>query len=153
VLFISQPAVENRGPCMEILPVLPWDKTFRLFEKKLEATNSNPQRKGTVATPKSCHSKEQYCTAHNIYSCNKFALHKCNIYPSLPNLHDIDGPNLAASAMDHITHFVQLAKSVNVTHTALCNSVRLPIRCKIYWHFCTVEVSLFSVLIIRVNFR
>jgi len=63
-------------------------------------------------TPKSCHSKEQYFTAHNIYSCNKFVFHKFSIIPFVLNFHDIDGTNLAAPAKDHVTQIVQLAQSV-----------------------------------------
>ena len=86
-------------------------------------------------TPKSRHSKQQYFTAHNIYSCNKFILPKCNIYPSVPDLHYIYGPNLAAPAMDHITHFVQLAHSTKTTHSALSNAACLRVRYTIFWHF------------------
>ena len=81
-------------------------------------------------TPKSCHSKEQHFTAHNLYSCNTYILHKFSISPSVPNLRDIDGPNLAAPAIDHVMQFVQLAQSVKATHLALCNAASLPVRCK-----------------------
>jgi anaerobic glycerol-3-phosphate dehydrogenase len=120
VVFLSQPAVAERVPCREIERRLPWDKIFRLTQKKPEATNPNIYRKVTVATPNSCHSKEHCCTAHNLYCCNKFVLHKNNISTSVPNLHDIVGINFAAHATDHLTNFVQLTKSVKVTDSAVC---------------------------------
>jgi len=100
-------------------------------------------------TPKSCHSKEQYFTAHNLYSCNKLILHKCNISPSVPNLHDIFGKNFAAPAMDQITQFVQLAQSAKATHAALFNAAGLPVHSKFFLNFWTVEVGLLSALYIR----
>jgi len=99
----------------------PHIKTFHTYLISFSSTQSYAPNVAFLLavimnTPKSCHSKQQYFTAHNIYSCNKFILNKCYISPSVPNLHDIDGPNLTATAMDHVTHFVQLASSVKLTH-------------------------------------
>jgi hypothetical protein len=104
----------------------PHIKTFQTYLISFNTTQSYAQNVAFLIavimnTPKSCHSKEQYFTSHNLYSCRKSILHKCNISPSGPNLHDIDAPNFPARAMDHITQFVQLAQTVKVTHLALCN--------------------------------
>jgi hypothetical protein len=90
-------------------------------------------------TPKSCHSKQQYFAAHNLYSCNKFTFHKFNISPSVRNSHDIDRPNLSAPAVDHIKQFVQLAQSVKATHSASSNAACLPARYKVFWSFLDIR--------------
>ena len=48
-MFLSQPVVADHGACRDLLRRLPWDKTFRLTEKKQEATHPKPTWKSMVA--------------------------------------------------------------------------------------------------------
>jgi hypothetical protein len=65
--------------------------------------------------------KQQQFTAHKLNSCNKLIIHKCNIFPSVPNLHDIDGLTPSATTTDHVTHSVQLAQFVKATDSVSFN--------------------------------
>jgi len=118
-LFPSSLALCNTSFLAKSIQLFPSPR-FNTFDTYLISFSNTQNYTPNVAfllavimnTPKSCHNKQQYFTAHNIYSCNKFILHKCNISPSVPYWHNIGGKNLAAPAMDIVTHFVQLAKSV-----------------------------------------
>jgi len=80
----------------------------------------------------------------------KINLHNCNIFPSVPTLHDIDWLILAARTLEHVTQFVQLARSVITivqltqsviaTAHALYNAAGLLVRCKDYWYFWREEL-------------
>jgi len=48
-MFVSQPVVADHRPCRNLLHRLPWDKTFRIAEKKRAATIPNPHSRSTVA--------------------------------------------------------------------------------------------------------
>ena len=69
-------------------------------------------------TPKSCHSKQQHFTAHKLHGSNKFTFHNFNISPPAPPFLDIDLRTPAAPTINHVTHSVQLAQSVEATHNA-----------------------------------
>jgi len=66
-VFVSQPVIADRGPCRDLLRRLPWDKTFRLTEKKRKATCQNPHGKSTVAVRKYIHATYRHAYM-NVYT-------------------------------------------------------------------------------------
>ena len=62
------PVAADRGPCRDLLRILPWEKTFRLAKTNLEATSPHQHGKSTVAASRSRTYLHKHARTHQTHT-------------------------------------------------------------------------------------